>query len=191
MTITITPAQPGDEPIVRDLQADAVGWLAEKGSDQWQPAAMLARNASRPEGRNLRDEIRRGEVYIVKQDGAVVGTVSLDDYADPEFWTEDDEPKSALYVHRMIVSREAAGHGLGAVMLDWAAGQAAHAGKRWLRLDAWRTNTALHDYYRRQGFDDVRVIDLPWRGSGALFQRAVRPVDAADGEHGSPLSPDS
>lgn len=49
--------------------------------------------------------------------------------------------------------------------------QAARAGKTWLRLDAWRTNTALHDYYRRHGFTDVRIVDLPWRGSGALFQR--------------------
>lgn len=179
MTITFEPAQPDDEPIIRDLQADAVAWLAAKGTDQWQPAAMIARRKTRPEERNLRDEIKRGEVYLVKDDATVVGTLTLDDYADPEFWTEADEPKSALYAHRMIISREFAGHDIGAVMLDWAADQAARAGKAWLRLDAWRTNIGLHDYYRCHGFADVRTITLPWRGSGALFQRPARNADDA------------
>ena len=59
--------------------------------------------------------------------------------------------------------------------VDETSGEAEHAGRKWLRLDAWRTNTALHDYYRRHGFADVSTISLPWRGSGALFQRPAQP----------------
>jgi GNAT superfamily N-acetyltransferase len=184
MTITFEQAQPDHEPVVRELQAEAVGWLAERGTDQWQPAAMIERRKTRPDDRNLHDEIKRGEVFLVKDDDRVIGTLTLDDYADPEFWTEDDKPKSALYVHRMIVSRDASGHNVGAAMLDWASKQAARSGRTYLRLDAWRTNTALHDYYRRHGFVYVRTISLPWRGSGALFERAVQPLDdqADDGQ---------
>jgi GNAT superfamily N-acetyltransferase len=116
-------------------------------------------------------------VCLVKDGDSVVGTLTLDDYADPEFWTDEDEPKSALYVHRMVVSRDAAGHDIGGAMLDWASDQATHAGKAWLRLDAWRTNTGLHNYYRRHGFADVRTISLPWRGSGAFFQRPARAAE--------------
>ncbi|HEY3713907.1 MAG TPA: hypothetical protein VGL39_05210 [Jatrophihabitantaceae bacterium] len=47
MTITFEQAHPEDEPIVRDLQAEAVGWLAETGTDQWQPAAMIERRKTR------------------------------------------------------------------------------------------------------------------------------------------------
>ena len=180
MTITFEQARPEDEPIIRDLQAEAVGWLARKGTDQWQPSAMIARTAGSRDVRRLRDEMARGEVFLVKDGTTVVGTVTLDEHADPEFWTDEDEPKSALYMHRMVVSRDAAGRGLGAAMLAWAADQAARSGKTWLPLDAWRTNTHLHDYYRRHGFAHVRTIDLPWRGSGALFQRPVRPVDQHD-----------
>jgi hypothetical protein len=59
-------------------------------------------------------------------------------------------------------------------MLDWAAARARETGKSWLRLDAWKTNLALHRYYRSQGFALLRVVDLPHRQSGALFQRSTR-----------------
>lgn len=187
MTLTFEQAKPEDEPIIRELQAEAVGWLAEKGTDQWQPAAMIERQKTKPEERNLPDQIERGEVFLVKDQGQVVGMFALDEYADPEFWTDSDEPKSALYIHQMIVSRDSSGRDLGAVMLDWASDQAARTGRTWLRLDAWRTNTALHDYYRRHGFEHVRTITLPWRGSGALFQRLVRPTEPGGDHAASPV----
>ena len=56
-------------------------------------------------------------------------------------------------------------------MLDWASRRAAAAGKRWLRLDAWASNTKLHDYYLGEQFKMVRLLQFPHRGSGALFQR--------------------
>lgn len=174
MTLTFERAEMGDEPIVRALQDEAIAWLATKGSDQWQPSAQRDRDGRRPSERDLRDGLDRGEVYLVRDGGEVVGTITLDDYADPEFWADDD-PASALYVHRMIISRAAAGRDLGAAMLDWASDQAARADRKWLRLDAWRTNTALHDYYRRRGFTHLRTVGGPWRGSGALFQRLAAP----------------
>jgi GNAT superfamily N-acetyltransferase len=79
----------------------------------------------------------------------------------------------------MVVDRLAAGQGVGGQLLDWAERLAASRGCTWLRLDAWRTNAPLHAYYQRQGFDPVRVVDLSHRGSGALFQRRVRPLVGA------------
>ncbi|MER5914752.1 GNAT family N-acetyltransferase [Streptomyces sp. NPDC001982] len=96
----------------------------------------------------------------------------MDEYADPEFWTSADDPASALCVHRMAVARSASGVGVGARLLDWAAERAARQGKHWLRLDAWKDNEGLHRYYKSVGFTLVRIIDLPHRRSGALFQRS-------------------
>jgi GNAT superfamily N-acetyltransferase len=173
MTLTFERALAADQQVVQGLQDEASAWLAKKGTDQWQPAAMVDRRKGRPSERSLPSAIERGEVFLVKSQAEVVGTITLDDFADPEFWLPSDEPQSALYIHRMITSRQASGRDLGAAMLDWAARQAVQAAKVWLRLDAWRTNTALHDYYRRHGFTDVRTVSLPWRGSGALFQRRL------------------
>ena len=82
--------------------------------------------------------------------------------------------KQATYIHRLVVSRRYAGDRLGADLLTWAGAQAAqHYGARWIRLDAWTTNTALHTYYTGQGFEFVRY-SAPANPSGALFQRAIR-----------------
>jgi ribosomal protein S18 acetylase RimI-like enzyme len=99
--------------------------------------------------------------------------VTIDTFADPEFWTKDDNPDDAVYVHRMIVQRAFGGRGLGKVMLLFAETIASRAGRHWVRLDAWSTNSSLHAYYRSLGFEHVRTLRFQHRGSGALFQRAV------------------
>jgi GNAT superfamily N-acetyltransferase len=176
VNITITRATPADEPVIRELQAEAIAWLAELGTDQWQPGAP--RNPRRDDDRGLTPSIARGEVYLVHDEsGEVIGTLTLDDHADPEFWTEADDPDSALYIHRMIVSRNAAGMGTGSAMLAWAERETEARGKRWLRLDAWRANKQLQAYYARNGFQPVRTVALDHRGSGALFQRSTKPAN--------------
>jgi GNAT superfamily N-acetyltransferase len=167
LTYRLRRATPADQPAVEQLWRDASAWLASVGSDQWQYPPRSARIAA---------SIEAGTCWLVEHDGTPAATITVDDYADPEFWTPADDPGSALYVHRMIAARSHAGSGLGARMLDWAEGETAGVGRCWLRLDAWKRSAALHSYYRGQGFVHVRTVDLPHRGSGALFQRhaAVR-----------------
>ena len=165
MTLTIRRATTTDVDAVLGLVTDAARWLAERGSDQWQYTTERHRLA-------IERATGRGEVWVVSDDtGAIVATTTLNGYADPEFWTPDDDPAGGLYVHRMAVARSASGQEIGSAMLDWAARQAVDAGKKWLRLDAWANNTALHDYYRNHGFEPVRLLHFGHRGSGALFQR--------------------
>jgi GNAT superfamily N-acetyltransferase len=149
------------------MQDEARGWLQARGSDQW----STVRHTDPESPRSLEAGIRRGEVWVWRSGPDIVATATLDDFADPEFWTADDAPKDALYIHRMIVSRAAAGNDLGSGILDWATRRTVRAGRHWVRLDAWRSNAALHAYYLRHGFERVRTVDLPHRGSGALFQR--------------------
>lgn len=143
------------------MWTEASAWLAEIGQDQWQYPARVERIAA---------SIAAGDCWLAFQDGPVA-TITLDGHADPDFWTPADDPASALYVHRMIVRRPAAGAGLGAGLLDWAAARSVRAGRRWVRLDCWKTNQPLRRWYEAQGFVLVRVVDLPHRGSGALYQR--------------------
>lgn len=82
----------------------------------------------------------------------------------------------------MMVPLDYAGTGLGAELLDWAAGRAYDAGVLWLRLDAWTTNTSLHTYYEHLGFEHVRTVAS--RASGACFQRPAQPY------HGTRLKED-
>ncbi|MEV6811820.1 GNAT family N-acetyltransferase [Micromonospora sp. NPDC051296] len=165
--LRIRAATAGDVQQLLDLYEDAQQWLIGQGTDQW---ANNTREKMHP--RFMRS-IEQGECYIAENDAGLVGMVTVDEYADPEFWRPEDQPGAALYVHRMVVDRASAGRGIGGALLNWAAKVAASKGRRWLRLDAWRTNPALHGYYERQGFTPVRVAELAHRGSGALFQRSV------------------
>jgi GNAT superfamily N-acetyltransferase len=162
VTHSIRRARPDEVDTVAAMWTDAGQWLATIGSDQWQYPARTERIAA---------SIAAGECWLVERAGVLVATVTLDGYADPDFWTAADQPASALYVHRMVVARAAAGAGLGSALLDWAGAQAEATGKQWLRLDAWRTNQRLRAYYEGEGFALVRVVDLPHRRSGALYQR--------------------
>ncbi|MCZ7417691.1 GNAT family N-acetyltransferase [Streptomyces sp. WMMC897] len=157
---------PEDLTTVEGLLTGASEWLASRGIDQWQYP---------PHRDRIQAAIEAGTVYLIERvpGGEAVATLQLDGFADPEFWGPGDDPGEALYVHRMAVRRSAAGEGLGDGMLDWAAERAAREGKRWLRLDAWKDNAGLHAFYKRAGFHIVRIVDLPHRRSGALFQRAV------------------
>jgi GNAT superfamily N-acetyltransferase len=175
--LTIRRAASDDREVIEQLQAESVEWLATRGLDQWQPGQPRAPR-DRP-GSHLDDALERGTCWIAETDGQIVATITVDDNADPEFWPLE-HAEHALYVHRMIVRRSHAGHNLGAVLLDWADQLARGASRPLLRLDAWRTNQALHAYYRNQGFTHVRTLNLAHRGSGALFERPVERTGGRD-----------
>ena len=158
------------------LYQEAQRWLAARGLEQWQAPQGDTGELLGRVSLGTTKSIERGTCFVAVEGDAVVGTITVNGRADPEFWQPDDRPADALYVHRMIGSRAAKGAGVGGTLLDWAELQAARERKRWLRLDAWRTNTDLHRYYERQGMSLVRIVSLDHRGSGALFQRDVRPT---------------
>ncbi|WP_329021055.1 GNAT family N-acetyltransferase [Streptomyces sp. NBC_01601] len=160
--LTIAPATPKDLETVTGLWEQAGQWLRERGIDQWQ---------YEPRTDRIRENIAAGECFLVHDDGIAVATITVDTHADPDFWNAEEAAEDALYVHRMVVRRDASGEELGSALLDWASTRAEAQGKRWLRLDAWRTNQGLLDYYRARGCDLVRTVTAEGRQSGALFQR--------------------
>jgi GNAT superfamily N-acetyltransferase len=159
------PDQLGDVLTVLD---EAAARLREQGIEQW-PARF---DADWVEG-----AVRRGETWLAGQGAAVSGTVTLDG-ADP-VWDAVPGP-AALYVHRMAVRRPA--RGLGAVMLDWAAGVARRQGREALRLDCVASNARLRAYYEAAGFvhrGDVTVAGAPGQrlagGPVTVVSRYERP----------------
>jgi GNAT superfamily N-acetyltransferase len=160
--ITVRPARADELDIVAELWDEASRWLGSRGIDQWQYP---------PRREAIAHGIAAGDCWLVEEEGRVIGTITVDDCADEEFWGPEDDPDDALYLHRMVTVREVAGREIGSALLDWASRRAASLGKRWVRLDAWRSNHELQRYYRDRGFKHVRTVELAQRKSGALFQR--------------------
>ena len=88
-----------------------------------------------------------------------------------------------MFVNKLTVARTQAGTNLGGRLLDWAGERAYKASAKWLRLDAWTTNTRLQEYYLSQGFEHVRTVlegsavNGGPRVSGWLAQRPARPAE--------------
>ncbi|MFJ9508432.1 GNAT family N-acetyltransferase [Streptomyces anulatus] len=162
--LVIRAGRPDELSAVESLLSEASAWLASRGIDQWQYP---------PHRDRITEALERGVCFLAFRDGKPVATIQVDDFADPDFWTPEDRPDAALYVHRMAVTRTASGADIGGLLLDWASERAAAQGKRWLRLDAWKDNQGLHRFYKGAGFTLLRIVNLPSRRSGALFQRSI------------------
>ncbi|MEU3836901.1 GNAT family N-acetyltransferase [Streptomyces microflavus] len=166
--LLVRAGHPDELDAVESLLREASAWLASRGIDQWQYP---------PHRDRITEALERGLCFLAFEGGKPIATIQVDDFADPEFWTTEDRLDSALYVHRMAVTRSNSGVGVGGLLLDWASERAAEQGKRWLRLDAWKDNQGLHRFYEAAGFTLLRIVDLPHRRSGALFQRSTEVSD--------------
>ncbi|MFJ5646346.1 GNAT family N-acetyltransferase [Streptomyces sp. NPDC093223] len=148
-----------------DLRIEAESWLAAAGIDQWRDPATRG-----PALEKWKRDISSGRTWMVRNGNSTLGTITLAP-PDMDFWAESDAPDDAVYVAKLITSRAAKGMNLGARLLDWAGRQAVSRGKSWVRLDCWRTNRALQEFYLREGFAHVRTEAPSHRLSGWLAQR--------------------
>jgi hypothetical protein len=81
-------------------------------------------------------------------------------------------------VHRLITARDYGGLGLGAELIDWAGLRGSHLYEaKWVRIDVWTTNIALHKYYVGTGFEPCGMYNDPRYPSGALFQKPVTAIE--------------
>ncbi|MBV9162333.1 MAG: GNAT family N-acetyltransferase [Pseudonocardiales bacterium] len=179
--LVVDQASPDELPLVLELLDEAARWLSERGIKQW-PARFTGAEDWRIQ--RIRAYIENGHTWLVRINATAVATFTLS-AADPDYadgWP--DGPDTGLYIYRMAIRRQFAGHDIGGQILDWSSARAAALGYRWLRLDCHRDNPALQNYYQARGFERVgtlvRVIDAPVSGdangryvhaSGALFQR--------------------
>ncbi|MFI9506359.1 GNAT family N-acetyltransferase [Nocardia sp. NPDC052566] len=169
MTTVLRQATFGDLGLICRLRVQRTAWLTARGSDQWTvagrglPIEIFARTVGR--------SLDAGETWIAEVDGGPAGTITVNERADPGLWSPW-ELTDAVIVHFMIVDLRFAGQRVGHRMLEHA-GMLAHLHHRaWVRLDAWTTNTDLHDYYHRAGFQLARIAGPLTSGpSRALFER--------------------
>jgi GNAT superfamily N-acetyltransferase len=154
------------------LIEEASGWLSLKGTDQWQsPWPTRRRRDAR-----VRQGLKHGATWIVWAADRAVATVTTATTPNPKVWRNADCDLSALavYAQRLIVTRDFAGWGLGAQLIDWTGlrGQQDY-GARWIRIDVWSTNRALHEYYTKRGFRHCGECPNPQYPSGMLLQKDV------------------
>jgi GNAT superfamily N-acetyltransferase len=160
--VRIVRAQPADLARVLEILEEASRWLISKGLEtQWHPNPTFRQS--------ILENIDRGEVYVVKDLKATIGTVTLQ-WSDKSFW--GDLPLNAGYVHKFAIKRSYSGQRLGLRMLQWAETKARAEGKTHLRLDCLASNKIIREYYEKAGFVHVRDTLAPgWRAS--LYEKKL------------------
>jgi len=157
---------------------EASGWLRSKNTDQW--AAPWPTRPERDE--RVRRDLHDGKTWVVRDGDYPVSTVTIAERPNPQVWRESecDLSEEAVYVHRLVTARSHAGRGLGAQLIDWAGrrGDLQPRRARWIRIDVWRDNYALHDYYKMIGFERCGSCPDPRYPSAALFQKPVSEIGA-------------
>lgn len=168
--LTMRLAGAEDVPEVLGLLNERAAWLAEIGTGQWPGGFGEER---------IGGIVARGGTFLAEVDGLPAGTITASPEGDADFWTPVELLEPSWYVSKMAVARECAGRDLGGWMLRWVVDQAAASGVTWVRLDAWRTNLRLHQWYSDHGWGHLRIACADHRRSGALFQRAAAADPAA------------
>jgi ribosomal protein S18 acetylase RimI-like enzyme len=184
----IRRARLSDMRAIIGLIDEAARWLkAEKGTDQWQRPWP----DEQARDKRIRRGIKTGRTWIVEDRTEPVGsprrlvaTVSCGRGGNKKLWTQRERKKEAVYISRLIVSREHKGRGVGAALINWASLRGING---WhaecIRLDVWTTNLDLQSYYKAQKFEHIRTYDFddPWEyPSAALFQKSATDVDKKD-----------
>lgn len=180
----LTPYQFGANQLdeVLDLLDEVARWMRQQGIDGW-PASFrepAPEDVSKDRVEALRRHAHIGELWGLRDEAfgrQLVGTIIVSYWPDVDFghgWNcTQSELFDARYLYRLATRRAIAGQGVGRMLVEFGHWLAYCAGVSWLRLDCSKTNTALHDYYRKMGFEHVNTVDLADRKSGALFQRPV------------------
>jgi GNAT superfamily N-acetyltransferase len=175
----IRPAAAEDIPAILDMIGAAARWLrTEKGTDQWARPwpDRQARDARVVQG------IENGLTWMLDdQYGTLAGTITCRERGNDVLWSPAELRDPAVYVSRLIVGRQHAGLGIGTMLIDWAGMRGREEWRaNWIRVDVWTTNTALHQYYKGQGFEHLRTLQFPdpWDyPSAALFQKPTTDID--------------
>src|SRR3989454_6514372 len=160
--VRIVRAQQGDLDTVLEILEEASRWLSSKGLEsQWRPSQAFRQT--------IKDNIVRGEAYVVKAVEATVGTITLQ-WNDRKFW--GDLPPEAGYIHKLAIVRSRAGQHLGLRLLHWAEDKTRAEGKRYLRLDCIASNKKIREYYEKAGFTHIRDTEMPgWKAS--LYEKKL------------------
>jgi len=161
-------AHEDDRDVITGLIDAAAEWLRTKNTDQWKEPWP----SEEDRGHRIRRDLIAGKTWIAWRNGTPAATITADRAVNP-IWPPETRRDSAVYVSRLVINRAFARRGLGAALLDWA-GLAArrYYGARWIRVDVWTTNRALHGYYKRLGFGFCGFSEaFAYYPSAALFQK--------------------
>lgn len=144
-----------DIPDILALTGQCATALQRQGIYQW--------NAHYPSEGAFRSDVEREELWVLEQEGELIGTIVLSSLMDSEYqdiqWLTPDG--NNRYVHRLAVHPRLQGKGYARELMDFAEGKAAGEGAVSIRLDTFSQNLRNQRFYEARGYQRLGNVYFP------------------------------
>lgn len=158
-TMALVPATERDVDTVFAQYTACTAALLARGIRQW--------DAGYPDRGTAAAAARRGDLFLLVEAGAAVGSVILNDVAAPEYaaiaWRS---PQPALIVHTLVIDPAYQGGGAGRRAMDACEAFGQARGFASVRLDAYPGNPAAIALYERRGYQRAGDVHFAWKPAG-------------------------
>lgn len=160
-------AEEADLPAIGAILRGAVARMLAEGKRQW--------DENYPNERHAADDIANGVGYVMESDGEVVGYAAVVTSGEPAYtsiqgrWLTDGD---YVVVHRMAVSRDVKGKGIGKTMMTAVENLAGSLGIGSFRIDTNFDNTAMLALLSKLGFSYCGEIQYE-HGSRKAFEKIL------------------
>jgi GNAT superfamily N-acetyltransferase len=160
-SLTVRSGRETDAGKILGLWDAAIAWLVARGqTGQWGTVPASARTACRAA---VQEWASGHGLLIAELDAEPVG-VSVVVESCPIYVPPTELRES--YLLFLVADRTKAGHGIGAALVEHAAGEARANRSELLRVDCWVGAPDLVRWYERNGFvkTDTFTVDDGWHG---------------------------
>jgi len=135
--------------ILRECAAE----LISNGFSHW--------NSAYPSFFTVRDDIKKGNLYMLKQNGGAIGVITLNNEQDPSYnqltWKSSNH---ALIVNRLAIIPIFQNHGYAKMLMAFAEEFARKEGYKSIRLDTFAGNAKTVRFFEKCGFSKVGEVSL-------------------------------
>lgn len=153
--IKIAPAKPKDLQKIKALTEACSVAMQNEGIYQW--------NEHYPSLEKLKADIEKKELYVLKEEGELLGIIVLTNFMDEEYipiqWLT--ESGNNLYIHRLATHPSAWGKGYGQELMDFAEEFAREHHYDSVRLDTFSQNQRNQRFYEARGYQKLGDIFFP------------------------------
>ncbi len=154
--MTIKKATKADLNRIMEIVDQARAYFKANNIPQWQ--------GDYPSRINFESDIEGDRLYVAENEGKVLGVYCFDLRGD-ENYNEIYEGSFRLdekygAIHRVAVSSDAKGQGIGGCMVAHASALTREAGLRYLRGDTHRKNLSMQKMLTKNGFTKCGIIFL-------------------------------
>jgi ribosomal protein S18 acetylase RimI-like enzyme len=162
------PTQPSEATAIYNILDACRTDMLNRGIQQW--------DETYPTLEMVKKDISTGGMYTIIQDDELIGAIVMDEKQSPQYasvnWKLKEEP--ILVIHRLAINPNLHGGGLGKQAMNIAHQFTAENNYKTIRLDAYKGNVALINFYNKLGYQAVGEIPLEYTaGPFVCFERSI------------------